>query len=510
MGTRKHTAPTRSNPHPDATKAALRESDRFALLTLDALSAHIAVLDETGVIIAVNHAWRRFAEANFGTIAGVCEGANYLTVCDAARGDDAAQAAEFAAAVRAVIRGEPNEFSLEYPCHSPEEQRWFTVSISRFSRAGTTWIVVAHENITERKCAEQALRESENKFRAIADYTADWENWFGPDGKLLWVNRAVEQVTGYSVAECLAMPTFPLPLFAEEDRAGMSALFQETLKGTRGNDREFRILCKDGTKRWVSVSWQPIYSSDRTPLGHRSSLRDITERKQTEAELTRSREALRALTARMERVREEERTRIARQIHDELAPTFTDLKLDLAWLTRRLAEAGITGRSAICQRISAMTRRAEGDADAVRRIATELRPAVLDALGLAAAIEWKAREFEHKTRIHCEVETSGGLPALDSTQTTTLFRVFEEILRNVAQHAQATRVKVRLAEQSDRLVLAVRDNGRGITPAEQANPKALGLLGMRERAAVLDGEVSIKSTRGQGTIVTVSIPTQPA
>jgi len=135
---------------------------------------------------------------------------------------------------------------------------------------------------------------------------------------------------------------------------------------------------------------------------------------------------------------------------------------------------------------------------------------VLDALGLAAAIEWQAREFQQRTRVHCEVEPVGVLPALGAAQVTTLFRMFQEVLSNVGRHAQATRTEVRLTEQAGRLVLQVHDNGRGITPAEQSSPHALGLLGMRERAAALGGELAIEGTPGRGTLVTVSIPTQPA
>ena len=609
----------------------------FSEAILDALEAHICVLDEAGRILAVNRAWRDFAAANPPLAVKADIGADYLTVCEAASGEDAATAREALRGLRAMARGESGEFSMEYPCHSPNTQRWFELRATRVADDGPVRLVVAHTNITPRKQAEVKLQESQEKFRAIANYTADVECWFGPDGKLLWVNPAVEQMTGYSVAECFAMPGFPLPLFAEEDVARNSASFQAGVQGSRGNDWEFRLVGKDGTMRWGSVSWQPILAADGARLGHRSSVRDITDRKQAEEtlreseanlaaaqriahigswqwdlrndtarwsdevfrvfaltpmalddhrkrfvdmvhpedrervdqaltdalsgvrnydldyrlrlpdgtekvihaqaevsrsgdgkpvmmqgivhditertraqeELGRSREALRALTVRMERVREAERTRMARRIHDELGHAMTDLKLDLAWLARRLTDAGITARSAIRKRISAMSRRVESEAQAVRRIATELRPPVLDALGLAAAIEWQTREFQQRTQIQCTVEVSHVLPELDGPRVTALFRAFQEILSNVAGHAQATRVEVRLTEQAGRLVLQVRDNGRGITPAEQSNPNALGLLGMRERAAALGGEVAFEGVSNRGTLVTVAIPTQP-
>ena len=152
-------------------EAAPGEAERLARAALDALSAHIAILDETGAIIATNRAWRNFAQANPPLLANVGEGANYLAVCDTARGAGAATAAAFAAAVRAVMRGELKEFSLQYPCHSPGEQRWFNVRATRFSAVGAVRVVVAHENITGRKLAEEKLRESEERFRRLSEAT---------------------------------------------------------------------------------------------------------------------------------------------------------------------------------------------------------------------------------------------------------------------------------------------------------------------------------------------------
>jgi len=175
---------------------------------------------------------------------------------------------------------------------------WCRAHTSRFQHPvhGPVWVAV-HEDITARKEAETALRASEERFRAIADYTAGLECWFGPDGRLIWVNPAVERITGYSVAECLAMPGFPSPLFPADEAARNNASFQEALRGSQGNDWEFRLIRKDGAERWASVSWQPIYSSDGTHLGHRSSVRDITDRKRAELALRASEERYRSLVS---------------------------------------------------------------------------------------------------------------------------------------------------------------------------------------------------------------------
>jgi PAS domain S-box-containing protein len=140
-------------------------------------------------------------------------------------------------------------------------------------------------NITARKRVEEALRESESRFRAIANYSYDCEFWLDPHGKPVWMNPAVVRLTGYAVEECMAMADFPLPLIYEEDRGRVAMLLGKAVRGTSAKDEEFRISCKDGSLKWAAVSWQPIYDVDGSPLGHRSSVRDITDRKQAEEKI---------------------------------------------------------------------------------------------------------------------------------------------------------------------------------------------------------------------------------
>ncbi|HXG49654.1 MAG TPA: PAS domain-containing protein, partial [Methylomirabilota bacterium] len=237
---------------------------------------------------------------------------------------------------------------------------------------------------------------------------------------------------------------------------------------------------------------------------------DITSRKEAEAEISRSREQLRLLAAHLQSIREEERTRIAREIHDELGQMLTGLKMDLAWMERRLAAGSLADSQAVLvDKCRSMADLLDRMVKSVRKIAAELRPGVLDDLGLVPALEWQAREFQTRTGVECHLETRLGVTEIPRDLGTAVFRIFQESLTNVARHAQASRVQASLVADGHALHLVVHDNGRGITDAQQANAKSFGLLGMRERAATLGGECHIAGQPGAGTTITVRIPLPP-
>ncbi|PYJ57526.1 MAG: hypothetical protein DME24_18820 [Verrucomicrobia bacterium] len=266
----------------------------------------------------------------------------------------------------------------------------------------------------------------------------------------------------------------------------------------------------DGKLLWAEVNARAIHNR-RNPvldvLCYEGSLEDITERKRVEKKLRDSREQLRALAAYLQSVREEERTRIAREVHDELGQTLTALKMDLAWLDKKMAEANT---AAALRPLQHKTKTLPVSVDQiismVRKIATELRPPVLDELGLEAAIEWQIREFEKRTGIECQFKPGSRHLNLDPERATAVFRIFQETLTNIIRHAQATQVNIHLREEGDKLILEVQDNGRGLTGRERSGTRSLGLLGMRERATMLDGEINIIGRQGKGTTVGVRIP----
>lgn len=222
---------------------------------------------------------------------------------------------------------------------------------------------------------------------------------------------------------------------------------------------------------------------------------------QRTAELQSANDQLRRLASRLHAAREEERTRIAREIHDELGGNLTGLKMDVARLRRRW-----TGDPESRKETGDILHAIDTLVQTVRQIATELRPAILDDFGLAAAIEWQSQEFEKRSGITCQVKTLVEDVPLDRDGATAIFRVFQETLTNVARHAQASRVEVTLDQRGDCLVLEVSDNGRGISTSRLSSAKSLGLAGMRERISLLSGELEIRSARGQGTTVRITVP----
>ena len=231
-------------------------------------------------------------------------------------------------------------------------------------------------------------------------------------------------------------------------------------------------------------------------------MREIAERREAERRVSLSRQSLRDLTARLQSVREEEQTRIAREIHDELGQALTGLKMDVAWLAKNLPPAA----KPLVQKTEAMSGLIDDTIHAVRRIASGLRPEVLDEAGLAAAIEWEIKEFQKRTGVRCRIKLPAQEPVLGREQATAVFRILQEALTNVIRHAHATRLVAELTVSANELQLEVQDNGRGITESELRSGKSLGLLGMRERALLIGAEIDIAGVKGAGTRVTLSLP----
>jgi signal transduction histidine kinase len=264
---------------------------------------------------------------------------------------------------------------------------------------------------------------------------------------------------------------------------------------------------KDGSRFFAHVTMTALRGSEGGLRGFAKVTRDVTARRAAEEALRKSETQLRALAARVEAVREEQALHISREIHDELGQALTGLKVDAAWLASQLAKAGSQPGADLQMRLGSMVQAIDSTIETTRRICTELRPAVLDELGLTDALEWQAREFEARTGIFCNLSLApGNEPELDAERATAVFRVFQEILTNIARHAEATEIDVRFETMKGGAMLRVADHGRGFAGAGRASHRGLGLLGMEERARAAGGTLEIQSGAADGTTVILRLP----
>ncbi|MBI2882440.1 MAG: PAS domain S-box protein [Candidatus Methylomirabilis oxyfera] len=369
----------------------------------------------------------------------------------------------------------------------------------RDSQGAITHFVSVGRDITERKQAEAALAESEEKYRTLIEVSQD-AIFINRHDHIVYVNPATltllgaekpEQVIGKSPFD------FIHPRYHDVVRDRIRSLLD---KGESVSSLEEQYVRLDGTVIDVEVAATSLTYKDGTAI--QVVVRDITERKRAEQEVRDSREQLRALAAHLESVREDERTQISREIHDELGQLLTGLKIDLSWVARQLPG----DKGALQAKVRTMGALIDTTIQSVRRIAGELRPGLLDDLGLMAAVEWQAQEFQSRTGIRVHLTAAPSELDLDREYSTALFRIMQEALTNVARHAQATVVYIALKADAERLLLEVIDNGTGITPDALADRRAFGLLGMRERALLLGGQVVISGRPGQGTTVTLVVP----
>lgn len=383
------------------------------------------------------------------------------------------------------------------------EYRWFrdeAILIWR-SDGSPHEIVGLWTDVTARRQASEVMRRQADIINQIQETVISIDL----DGYVMSWNRGAEKMLGYSVEEALGKHiSF---IYPEEDREILEREVIGPAKAKGTHQVEVRRRTKSGALRFAQLSLTVLKDETDSPIGIIGYSMDITDRKRGQEALLNSRNQLAALAVRLESVREEERTRIALEIHDVLGQALTGLKLDVAWAHKRITESIQPAQhAAVLARLASALELLDTTIQSVRDIATILRPGVLDELGLEAAVEWQAREFHHRTGIACDTTIRPRNMALSPEQSTALFRILQEILTNVARHAQATNVHIRLEQSGEHVSLQVGDDGRGISGVEQFGPKAFGLLGMRLRAEQQGGEFDIQGTSGSGTTVTVRIP----
>ncbi len=352
--------------------------------------------------------------------------------------------------------------------------------------------------------ADAEAKELELKgFKAVSDRAAYGAAISTLDGNLVYVNETFAGMHGYTIEELTGKHI--TVLHSEHQMKLVEGLISQLVENGSFAGEEVWHKRKDGTVFPTLMTGIVVADREGNPLYLAATAIDVAQRKQAEEELEQSRKQLRDLSAHLQSVREAERTGIAREIHDELGQALTALKMDLSWLGNRLPNE----QASLFEKTKSMSRLIDGTIQSVKRISSELRPGVLDDLGLVAAIEWQAEEFQKRTGIKCEVSTECEDIVLDQERATAIFRIFQEALTNVSRHASATGVKVSLKKKDKEVLLGVRDDGKGITPEQMRSPRAFGLMGMQERARYWGGDVTIAGAPGEGTTVRASIPIIP-
>ncbi|MEK6302038.1 MAG: PAS domain S-box protein [Acidobacteriota bacterium] len=359
-------------------------------------------------------------------------------------------------------------------------------------------------DVTARKRAQEELRESEERYRDLVENSTELICTHDLDGLILSANRAAIEVLGYDRKDHLGKKNIR-DILPPEYRAEFPG-YLTRLRKTGVATGLMRVQTKSGERRIWEYRNTLRTEGVVKPIV-RGMARDITERRKAEENLKATSDQLRALSASLRSAREEEGTRIARELHDELGSSLTGLRFDLEEVHKSLSRFGDEAAiSTLQEKIANMTRLTDGTINTVKRISSELRPSLLDDLGLVAAVEWEAQQFATRSgipcRCHCFVEHLD----LSRERATAVFRVFQEALTNILRHAKATRVNVTMTEEEAELVLEVRDDGSGITAAERADPRSLGLTGMRERVHLAGGTIEITGAAGVGTVLTVRVP----
>ena len=370
-------------------------------------------------------------------------------------------------------------------------------SVSQVLLHGARLYIVILRDVTERKQIEAALRQNEQRYRTLFSKATDGILLLDTEGNIVDVNDSFARMHGYAIDELLKMNLRDL------DTAEGLALVPERLQRIlQGETIGFEVehYHKDGHILPLDVAASAI-DIDGT-LYALAFHRDITERRRAEQALKRSQQELRGLSKAANEALESERRRTARELHDELGQSLTALKMDLESLRSALPPS----QPDLGERVRSMHALLDGTIAATRRIAADLRPLMLDDLGLAAALDWLTHNFSTHTGIATDLIIDDTVAQVPEPIASAMYRITQESLTNVAKYAQATTAEIRLERDGDWVQLLVRDNGRGIQAADQDKRGTFGLLGIRERVTLLGGEVAIKGESGQGSEVRARIP----
>lgn len=377
--------------------------------------------------------------------------------------------------------------------------KWIMETVMPITYKGKRAILGNSMDVTERKEASRRLEELEALESSILDAIPQAVVGLH-DRRINFANSAVKVIFGWHREELIGK-SIRLIYRNEKEADKIGGIFYSSLEHQRTYETEFPCLRKDGREILCRIKASRIGEKLREKRIV-VTFEDITAQKKAQEELERSREELRNLSTHLQSVREEESTRVARKIHDELGQSLTALQMDLSWLLGRIP----ANSKAIRKKTQSMSGLVDSTIESVHNITTELRPSLLDDLGLPAAIEWQAADFQKRSGIRCQAYIVCQNDVIDKELATAIFRIFQETLTNIARHARATLCKVNLTENEKELCLEVTDNGVGITQWQVDDSRSFGMIGMRERAHLWRGTIHVRNAKPSGTTVRVLIP----
>ena len=360
-----------------------------------------------------------------------------------------------------------------------------------------------------RKRAEAALAIGEERLKLVARSTNDaiWD--WDLKTHVFWWGEGLQTLFGHQGYELQRSVESWYGRLHPEEKERVIARRYAAINGAKETFSDhYRFRRADGSDAYVLDRGFVLRDGEGRAVRVVGALIDLTEQKRAESEIAAAYDQLRGLTLRLERTKEDERKRIARELHDEFGQLLTGLKLDLSSLGKHLAQHASTLQPEVIEKLDSIGALVDDSIQLVRKVASSLRPGILDDLGLVPALQWQAREFEERAGIPCEAVLSPDLSQreLDPDRSTALFRIAQELLTNVMRHAHASRARLVLREETDGLLLEVSDNGVGISEQDHVNPTTLGLLGMWERVALFGGTLHIHGAPDKGTTVQAWIP----
>lgn len=645
---------------PQATDMGWFKAEQLIHSTLNALSAHVCVIDAKGLVLSVNASWENVAPSHALLSKNWRPGDNFLEICEQTRDECADESLKVANDIRSVIAGKQHTVSFIYSCHSPSSLQGFLVKVIPIEGQGPARVVVTHERMTEMNAAQEAYRVSEEKYRTLIEHSPYCIHQLNPEGQIISMNRAGLRMF-HLQEEMDIIGTSYLDLIANKDRSRIMELFDLALKKIsseyefEGPDNRFfhssfvpiedtygqvhailgltqevtehkqaevmfhslaqgtasstgkaffdefikhlalaagvrfalvtELADEQGSRLKPLACWNqelnhqiheydvkgtpcegaransPVYYPSRVqelfpndkelveigaesylglalsgksgdyighicvahdgPLENYKYVKTVLsifadraavelERMKAENDAQKALEQAQQLARQLVSAQEEERKRIARELHDEFGAILTGLKFTISQLATQLArnnpsQSNVTYHS----QLHSMSKSVDAAIDTMRRIATDLRPSLLDDLGLLAALEWQVQNFQKRTSIPCTLRVSKEVNTINFAPhyALALFRITQELLTNVLKHAQASKITITLTHDVEHLTLEVNDNGRGITKHEMGQTTSLGLNGIRERVSEINGTMIMQGEEGKGTRVTIQVPT---